>query len=207
MKSNKSNEGIQLINRAFCSSGKAFPGAVSGGHNPQADRFCKKNNNLKALPQSISVSLSHSPPSATCCNGWRICGAFQVVSAGCRLYHVTEAAIMGPFGLTTIGNIQALSPHILTVICPSGAPIDGSRCFMAQCDACVRLQGQIPPPRALYITTVLQDASWTVIKIYGLLGERSATHPPSGQAEEKMRFVFCLLESMKLLLRLYLGEV
>lgn len=72
---------------------------------------------------------------------------------------------MGPFGLTTIGNIQALSPSILTVICPSGAPIDGSRCFMAQCDACVRLQGQIPPPpaRALYITT---EFSADVVEIY-----------------------------------------
>lgn len=71
-----------------------------------------------------------------------------------------------------------------------------------------------PPARAIYHHGIfcrcggdLQDASWIVIKIYGLLGERSATHPPSGRADEMMRFVFCLLESMKLLLRLYLGEL
>lgn len=70
------------------------------------------------------------------------------------------------------------------------------------------------PPRAIYHHGIfcrcggdLQDGSWIVIKIYGLLGERSATHPPSGRADEMMRFVFCLLESMKLLLRLYLGEL
>lgn len=40
--------------------------------------------------------------------------------------------VMGPFRLTTISNIQALSLYVPTAICPSGAPIDASRCFMAQ---------------------------------------------------------------------------
>lgn len=58
---------------------------------------------------------------------------------------------MGPFGLTTISNIQALSPHILTVISPAGEPINGSRCFMAQRVTCVCRLGQLGPP--CYITT------------------------------------------------------
>lgn len=114
---------------------------------------------------------------------------------------------MGPFGLTTIGNIQALSPRILTVICPSGAPIDGSRCFMAQCDACVRLQGQIPPARYISPRNFLQ--MWWRFTGCKLDSDKDLwlTYPPSGRADEMMRFVFCLLESMKLLLRLYLGEL
>lgn len=216
MKSNKSNEGIQLTNRTFVVPEKLFRAqSVADTIHRQIGSAKKKQQPKSTSSKHLGQPLPFTPPSATCCNGWRICEAFQVVRAGCRLYHVTEAAIMGPFGLTTIGNIQALSPRILTVICPSGAPIDGSRCFMAQCDACVRLQGQIPPPpRAIYHHGIfyrcggdLQDGSWIVIKIYGLLGERSATHPPSGRADEMMRFVFCLLESMKLLLRLYLGEL
>lgn len=49
--------------------------------------------------------------------------------AGCITY---RGCIMGPFGLTTI-SIGALSPRVLTVICPLGAAIDGSWYFMAQC--------------------------------------------------------------------------
>lgn len=158
MKSNKSNEGIQLTNRTFVVPEKLFRAQSV------ADTIHRQIGSAKKKQQPKSTSSKHlgqplpftPPPSATCCNGWRICEAFQVVRAGCRLYHVTEAAIMGPFGLTTIGNIQALSPRILTVICPSGAPIDGSRCFMAQCDACVRLQGQIPPARYISPRNFLQ---------------------------------------------------
>lgn len=52
-------------------------------------------------------------------------------------------SIMGPFGLTTISNIQALSRHALTVICPPGAPIDGLRCFTAQCVTSICRRGAV----------------------------------------------------------------
>lgn len=41
--------------------------------------------------------------------------------------------ITGPFELTTINSIGALSLHVLIPICPWGAPVNGSWCFMAQC--------------------------------------------------------------------------